>query len=240
LARFRSTTNTPQEAIDLLKLHTPAAALAAKTLMGHCYEQLGDTETARAMLTEVISAGFEESKKSHRAVEESPERFSAASELGVIETKLGNWNEAKKYLELALEVNDRDFIARNSYSQVLRRLGMKEQADKELARIVEERTEYDKIVVLQDRIVKESSIDARVELGKLIFKYESERSGLFWIRSAISEDPNCLEAHKFMADYYSKEALQASANNEIQKSFEKRAKLHLAEVDRINALTSKP
>ncbi len=240
LARNRSASNSPQETIDLLKSYPAAAALAAKTLIAHCYEQLGDTQTARKMLIDVVEAGFEASKQAHREVEETPERFLAASELGVIETKLGNWQDAKRYLELALEVNPRDFIARNSYSQVLRRLGLKEQADKELARIVEERAEYDKIVPLQDRISKESSVEARLELGKILFKYESEKAGLFWIRSAISQDPNCLEAHQFLADYFTKEAQRENSSDDTKKSLEKRAKYHSAEVDRIYALSKKP
>ncbi len=240
LARIRSSSNLSQEAIDLLKLHPPSAALAAKTLMAHCYEQLGETEIARNLLVEVVGAGFEATQKSHRVIDETSERFLAAAELGVIETKLGNWQDAKKYLELALEVNPRDFIARNSYSQVLRRLGLKEQADKELARIVEERAEYDKIVVLQDKILKESSVEARLELGRILFKYESEKSGLFWIRSAISQDPNCLDAHQFLADYFTKESLRPNASQDLKRSSERRAKYHLGEVERINALPKTP
>ncbi|MFO0942105.1 MAG: tetratricopeptide repeat protein [Pirellulales bacterium] len=240
LARIRSSSNSPQEAINLLKLHPPSAALAAKTLMAHCHEQLGDTETARTILTEVVNAGFEATQKSHRVIDETAERFLAAAELGVIETKLGNWENARKYLELALKANDRDFIARNSYSQVLRRLGLKDQADKELARIIEERAEYDKIAVLQDRIMKESGVEARVELGKILFKYESEKSGLFWIRSAISLDPNCLEAHQFLVDYFDKESQRPNSSEDLKKSSERRAKYHRGEVERINALSKAP
>jgi Tfp pilus assembly protein PilF len=164
-------------------------------------------------------------------VDEAPDRFLAASELGVLEVKLGNWESAKKYLELALEENPRDFIARNSYGQVLRRLGYHEEAEAELARITEERREYDKITVLRDQINQnQANTDARVEMGKILFKYESERFGLFWIRSAFAYDPKCKEAHQFMGEYYANQAQSATQPGEKQL-YEEKSRYHFAQIE---------
>ena len=121
----------------------------------------------------------------------------------MLEAALGNWENAKEYLALALEINPRDFTARNSYAQALRRLGMVEQSEEEFARIKEDRAEFDKVTVLRDRVNQNpSDTGARIEMGKIIFKYESERFGLFWIRSALAHDPQCQAAHEFLAEYY--------------------------------------
>lgn len=231
LARIRSGQNRPEEAIEILtKFDHGRQSLAVKTFLAHCFQQAGDLEKSAELFRQVADKGHEATLPAYRAVDEVPERFLAASELGVLYVKLGNWEEAKKYLEMALEVNQRDFIARNSYGQVLRRLGLNEQAEKELARIVEERKEYDKITALRDQINQnQDNTAARVEMGKILFKYESERFGLFWIRSALTYDPKCRDAHQFLGEYYAKKAQQASSTGE-KRVLENKASYHLAQI----------
>ena len=101
---------------------------------------------------------------------------------------------------------------------------------KELARIVEERKEYDKITALRDQINQnQDNTAARVEMGKILFKYESERFGLFWIRSALTYDPKCRDAHQFLGDYYTQKAEHATSTGEKQM-LENKAKYHLAQI----------
>lgn len=220
LARLKSGNNSPEESIKILeKFDYGKQSLAIKTFLGHCYEQSGDLEKSREFFKAAVEQGHDACQESYKVVEEAPERFLAASDLGVLEVKLGNWEDAKRYLEMALEVNPRDFIARNSYGRVLQRLGMEAQAEKEFARIKEEREEFDKITILRDRVNQNPKDTAsRVQMGKILFKYESERFGLFWIRAALSQDPNCQEAHQFLADYYeSKTQGKDSGDNEINR-----------------------
>ncbi len=231
LARIKSGKNLPQDAIKLLEpFDKGQAKLAVQTMIAHCYQQQGDLETSCEMLLKVTEQGFEKGLQSYRAVEEVPERFLSASELGLIYTKLGEWEKAKEYLELALKTNPRDFISRNSYAQVLRRIGDKEASEKELARIVEERKEYDKITLYRDQINQNASnIQARVEMGKILFKYESERYGLFWIRSALQYDPHCQEAHQFLVDYYTQKKQQTTSSGESEL-LESKRQYHLSQL----------
>lgn len=237
LARIKSGQNKPADAIEILKkFDSGKQSLAIKIFMAHCYQQSGDLDTSLELFKQVADQGHEACLASYKAVDEIPERFLAASELGVLYVKFGKWDEAKKYLEMALKVNPRDFIARNSYGQVLRRLGLHEQADQELARIVEERKEYDKITVLRDQINQnKSNTAARVEMGRILFKYESEKFGLFWVRSALAHDPKCKDAHQFLGDYYAKKASEASSDSERQM-YENKASYHFAQIEPIKLL----
>ena len=239
LARLKSGNNAPVEAIQILKrFDFGKQSLAIKTFIAHCYEQAGDLEKSRELFKIVADQGQAASLAAYRFVDEFPDRFLAASELGILEVKLGNWQEARKYLELALKENSRDFIARNSYGQVLRRLGYHEEAEKELARITEERREYDKITVLRDQINQnQSNTAARVQMGKILFKYESERFGLFWIRSAFAYDRNCKEAHEFLGEYYVNKAEKATQSHEKQL-YEQKARYHLSQIEPSDPLQS--
>jgi tetratricopeptide (TPR) repeat protein len=228
LARIQTGKNDPQAAIKILtKFDYGKQALAIKTFLGHCYQQLGNFDKSREYFKAAVEQGHDACQASYRVVEEVPERFLAASDLGVLEATLGNWEDAKRYLEMALEVNPRDFTARNSYAQALRRLGLVEESEKEFARIKEEREEFDKITVLRDRVNQNpNDTAARVETGKILFKYESERFGLFWIRSALTADPNCQEAHQFLADYY--ETKYAQTHNEIYRTKADEHRFHVS------------
>ena len=232
LARIKSGQNKPDEAIEILsEIVQGKQSLAVKTFLAHCHQQAGDLEASRELFQEVADYGHQATLAAYRVVDEAPERFLAASELGVLLVKLGEWEQSKKYLELALKVNPRDFIARNSYGQVLRRLGLHEQAEQELARIVEERKEYDKITVLRDQINQnQNNTQARVEMGKILFKYESEKFGLFWIRSAFTFDPKCQEAHQFMGEYYADKAEQAETISEKQM-YRSKAAYHFSQIE---------
>ena len=232
LARLRSSKNAPQEAIEILKPHEKGKpVIAVRTMLAHCNQQLGDLDRSRELFKSVADLGFQAGLESYSLVDDPPERFLAASELGVLDTKMGNWEEARKYLELALDVNPRDFVARNSYAQVLRRLGLQDRAEKELARITEERSEYDKITVLREQIGQNpADVDARVQMGKILFKYESTRFGLFWIRSALTYDPKCTEAHQFLGDYYRGKAEAATSPTDVQY-YESKARFHFGQLE---------
>ncbi len=130
------------------------------------------------------------------------------------EHKKNNPNAEKEYRQ-TLEVNDKDFVARNSYAQTLRRLGLTEQASTELERLERERVEFDKITSLRDKVNQNpNDTESKIAIGKILFDYESERFGLFWIRSALASDPNCQAAHEFLADYYENKADE----NELYRS----------------------
>ena len=212
-ARLLCGRNRPEDAIKVLeKVRNGPQELAVKTFMASCYFQMGELEKSRVLFKEVVAQDKKRCLESYLSLDEWPERFLAASELGIVESNLGNYQDAKKYLEMALDDNPRDFTARSAYALVIRRLGDVEKANKELVRVSAERAEFDKITVLRDK-VKQDPNDAvsKFAMGDILFKYESERFGLFWIRSALTSDPNFKEAHAFLAEYYKKKSIENEA-----------------------------
>lgn len=209
-ARLLCGRNRPEDAIKILeKIRKGPQELAVKTFLASCHFQMGDLEKSRELFKEVVVADKQQCLDAFLSLDEWPERFLAASELGIVESNLGNYADAKMYLEMALADNPRDFTARSAYALVIRRLGDTEQANKELARVAAERTEFDKITVLRDKVNQDpNDAVSKFAMGEILFKYESERFGLFWIRSALTSDPNYKEAHLFLADYYKKKSVE--------------------------------
>ena len=204
LARLLLRQRRPAEAMEFYReCDLGPSALAAKTGMAQCYKSLGEIERASALLKVVLESDQEQIQRSFLAVDESPERFVAASELGCIETEIGHFTEGKEYLERALASFPLDSIARYSYAVALRGLGMKKEADENFERTRTTRLALDQVTILQERIIAKSRDSAsRIKIGKIILENESERTGVYWISSVFSYDPGNVEAHSALVDYY--------------------------------------
>ena len=45
-------------------------------------------------------------------------------------------------------------------------------------------------------------VESRIEVGKLLVQYESERTGLFWLRSALAYEESNMKVHEALAEFY--------------------------------------
>lgn len=176
---------------------------APMTSMAICYRSLGDADKAKALLEEVLKSTPEEIAESYDSLEESPEYFEAASNLGDLEAEVGNHDAAEKWLRMAIVKNSRDLQSRYSLAVNLRELGRIEEAQKEFDFVSESRKALEQVNPLRNQIVENPQDPAlRVKLGEVLLKYESERNGRFWINSAFSIDPNYRPAHEALAKHY--------------------------------------
>lgn len=190
-----------------LEMPEPAAA---KVGVARCLAEAGESERAADMLREVLALPDQRRRASYRALGESPERFIAAAELGKLAANAGRFEEAKRWLEKALESNPRDIIARYSYAVALRGLGLRERAEEEFQRVRTVKEKLEAAKDLQNQIRREpQNIQPRLALGELLLNYESEQTGLFWLRSVLTIDPDNPDAHRALADYYQARQLQS-------------------------------
>lgn len=204
LARLLLQLRHPEEALKLYQECDEASVKIASTIgIANCYRTLGDLEKSRDMLRAVMSHSYDEVEKSYATFDEHPERYFGASELGCIETELGEFAEAKRHLELALDRFPLDSVGRYSYAVALRGLGLKEEAEKNFEITRAARAALDEVSTLQEILRKDpQDTAARLKIGKIILQHESERTGVFWIRSIFAYDPKNQEAHRTLAEYF--------------------------------------
>lgn len=154
------------------------------------------------MLQRVVEEGDTKLHSAFQSVDENPERAVALSELGVLETELGNYEVALTHLKLALDAFPLDSIAMYSYGVSLRSQGQEKEAAHVFEQIKKARVELDKVPRLQETVRSNITDSAsRIQIGKIIMEYESERTGMFWIKSVFAYDPNNREAHQVLLDY---------------------------------------
>lgn len=218
----------PNDALDLFQqcLGMPNP-FAPKIGIAKCRAELGDTDSARNILAEILIHPLEGILASYEDLKESPETFIAAVELGKLEVNSGNYQEGIQWLDKALEFNPRDLAARYSRAVALRQSGQAAFAVAEFEEIEATKKALEKVNALRNEIGRNpTDADSRIELGKLLLAHESERNGLFWLQSALTFDPNNAEAHAALAAYYEGKADESSPYAELARQHRRLAKVH--------------
>ena len=217
LARLLLRQSRPAEALVFYRdCDLGPSSLAAKTGMAECYKSLGEIEKARKSLKKVLESDEEEIQRSFLSVGESPERFVAASELGCIETEIGHFSEGKEYLESALASFPLDSIARYSYAVALRGLRLNREADENFERTRATRLALDEVAILKERVYQDSQDSvSRIKIGKIILENESERTGVYWIKSVFAYDSGNADAHSALANYYESKSDGKASNKQL-------------------------
>lgn len=206
---------------------------AAKVEMAIGLKALGRMDEARTLLKQVLEADPDELRASYVALDEQPELLKAASEYGRLEADTGNFAEAERWLTKALEANPQDLMARYAFAVTLRGLGKKAEADQQFSRVSAAREALSNAGALNARIQRDpADIDARFKLGKMVLEHESERTGLYLIRSIFAYDPDYGPAHELLADYYASQSQKDRGNSQLARHHRK-----MAEASRTKATT---
>lgn len=204
LARMQRLGRQPEAA---LKLYEACAEGRSKPValmgMAQCYKDLGEYEKARDLWKQVVDLSHEEIQSSLKSVDDFQDREVIASELGCLETEMGNYDEALKYLEMALKANPLDSIARYSYGVTLRNLGREKEAEENFERTRISRESLDKVSILKERLAREpNNTELRLEVAKIVLEHESEKTAIHWVKSIFAYDPGNREAHQFLLNLY--------------------------------------
>jgi tetratricopeptide (TPR) repeat protein len=183
-----------------LKMPLPEAAQVELAI---ALKALGRGDEARPLLRQALAADSARLSASYVAIDEQPEIFKAAAEYGKLEADAGNYQEAKQWLTAALDANPLDLMSRYSLAVSLRGLGEQAEAERQFARVAAAREAMAGAGALNSRIkANPQDVEARYLLGRMILEHESERSGLYWIRSIFAYDPDHLAAHELLAEYF--------------------------------------
>ena len=227
LARLFLDENDAKESLQLYKrcLRMPKPA-AAKIGMAMSNIILGEFESAEALLQEVVKLGSNAARLSYSSVGEPYERFVAAAELGKLLLNEEKFEQALGFLELALNENPRDVSARYSMALALRGLKRDSEAEMEFESVSKTREALQRVSSLSDQVNRSSlDVDSRIELGKLLVQYESERTGLFWLRSALVHGEGDARVHEALAEFYESHLSTEPGNERLAKFHRERCRI---------------
>tara|TARA_R100000789_G_scaffold31257_1_gene34762 strand:- start:7873 stop:9135 length:1263 start_codon:yes stop_codon:yes gene_type:complete len=169
--------------------------------MAQCAIELEQPERASRYLSEVTTTNPAEDLEMYRYLGD-PSSVALSRYYAVIGrlAQFNNNNEAaRQAYEKALESNPQDWRSRYQYSQILRNMGLLEQAKNEVEkyqatqRALEECDEYIR------RLSKNpQDIEARMAMARVMIEHISESQGLIWLRSVLMYDPDHDEARQML------------------------------------------
>lgn len=191
---------------ECLRMPNP---LAAEIAIASCLRELGEFDQAREILQRVAAADAQLVQASYRAVEFAPRGDQVSRELGAMESEAGNFERACELLAKALADDPHDLVSRYSYAVSLRGIGDHEAAAENFELVKAARQALSEAPPLLDRVNKDPvDTDARLRLGEIHLKWESARHGLYWLNSVLAYDPQNIQAHLALAEYYSEKTSQ--------------------------------
>lgn len=178
---------------------------AAKVGVALCRKARGELQEAHKLLVSAVADDEQVRARSYRAVGEPHARFVAATELGKLESELGNHQEAIRWLRLPVEREPRDMMARYAFAMALRGAGDQEAAERELEAVARLRKKVDQAGKLLDHLAQSpADVEARYEAGRLLLECNSDQTGLYWLKSVLAIDPQHAATHRALAEYYEK------------------------------------
>ncbi len=206
LGRIRQSQRKTEEALEAyrecLRMSNP---LAAEIAIAGCLRELGEFDQARAILQRMLQVDRATLAASYYAVEYQPDGDSVARELGTMESEAGNFERASQILEIALEKEPRDLLARYAYAVALRGLSKQAEAERNFEQVKVAREALAEAPPLLDRVNRDPlDTEARLRLAEIHLQWESERQGVYWLQSVLAYEPHNAHAQKMLAEHDSK------------------------------------
>ena len=193
LARCLLSTNAPDEAAPHLRICIKEAPDSPEAWfrMGECLFMLGQIDESRRAL--------------QRSVQCDPRHFGARQQLGELEIRDGNADEALRWIGPLYEDWPEDPRLATAMAQTLQKLGRADEAEKcwqAASRAQKAITRFDDLVA--EVRANPEDVNVRYEFGMLLLRYKSREDGVVWLKSLLQFDPRHHGAHRALADYYSK------------------------------------
>ena len=147
------------------------------------------------------------------ALKASPQQPDALKELGLIELRLGRFQQARERFEFLAKSRPFDYEIRSLHAQALERLGQKALALAENAQAAQLRKEHDRMLTLRSNLSRNpNDLDARFQFARWLIEFGEPDEGLRWTREILRTDPRHAPTHRLLADYYRKRGDNGLAN----------------------------
>lgn len=197
-----------QDSTAAAKMRANAAALLQQA---RCLLNLGRPSEAREILLKILQVPPDLLKHSFNLVCEPERGLPIQAELGYAEAALGNAAAAVEWFDQVLGFDPNQLNVRYQRALSLRELGRGEEAEKELAMVQATREKLREIDGLADFIRNnpdQPNVAERFRIGELFLLHEDARRGEYWLRDTLNHNPNYAPAHRLLAEYYERLAIQ--------------------------------
>jgi tetratricopeptide (TPR) repeat protein len=211
LADVLRTENRPEEAVTLYEqsLTDPEFGVRAMIGLATCKKASGDSTRAIELL--------------QRAVALQPEHPDAERELGRLQFESGNYAEAIRHLQSAIDRTPYDDECHYLLAQALQLGGSPDEARTHFEYVKEARAALAEVKSLKDTIqLNPRNVAALVRAGELLLRYAPPEEGVVQLMAALDIEPENREALTLLADHYNQRAKTEPRFRDLAERFQRR------------------
>lgn len=198
---------------QIARMANSEVGLSAQIGQAQCYRQLGQPETARQILGDVLTV--------------EPSHTKALLELSHIDLQEQRLESALQNLRLFYALQPQNIEARNILAQTLQAMGEEDEAREHFkfvaaaqSAIHERKPALNK--VLESRF---DDLEARYELGLIYLQYESEEKGLQLLTGVLESNANHRPTLEALLRYHDEKAAQDPRNRMLADRFRRKLAL---------------
>lgn len=179
---------------------------SALPLFRRCVAALPDrVEVPLGLVRTLTNLGqFDEAiRLSEEIVRRRPALIDASEALGEALLSAGQSRRAVEVLQPAVDQAPTNIGLRFQFGTALRLAGRPEEAESHLEFARRGRQELQQRGALTRHALQfPNDLAVRVQLARLLLKYNFEEEGLMWLRGVLNVEPHHADAHRQLADYY--------------------------------------
>lgn len=154
--------------------------------------------------------------ESHREFQQvlirAPDNPEALRLMGQIELAAQRPEEALRWLLPAAEKNPCDTAVRQALGQALQAAGRTDEAEPHFRYVEEADRKLQHLDAWLPEVLKNpADVSLRYKIGVTVLRYRSPSDGLRWLKTVLEIDPDHIETHRTLADYYAQQGDQQAA-----------------------------
>lgn len=199
----------------------------ALPLLRRCVAALPDRVEVQLGLVRILTnlGQYDEAIRwSEEIVRRQPTSVDASEALGEALLAAGQAHRAVEVLRPAVDQAPNSISLRFQFGTALRLAGHPKEAESHLEFTRQGRQELQQRGTLTRHAMQfPNDLAPRVQLARLLLKYNFEDEGLMWLRSVLDADPHRADAHRQLADYYRQQSAKDPKFATLAEHHERRA-----------------
>ncbi|MCL4202856.1 MAG: tetratricopeptide repeat protein [Pirellulaceae bacterium] len=166
-----------------------------------------------------VGRGDEAHHELRQVLIRAPDNPEALRLMGQIELAAGRPEEAFRWLLPAAEKTPCDTSVRQALGQALQVAGRADEAAPHFRYVEEAERELRHLDVWLPQVLENpADVSLRYKIGVTVLRYRSPPDGLRWLRTVLEIDPDHVETHRALADYYAQQGDQQAAQRHRQQA----------------------
>jgi tetratricopeptide (TPR) repeat protein len=185
------------EHLEILRQHQPENP-AVLVCYARCQHLLGKVQEATRLVDAVLK--------------QDPRNARALGERGLLALEADQPTLAERLLRQAVDLDPSNGVLIYNLHHCLERLGKHAEAKQALARLNETAVELQRMEQFTQQVMhKPHDPSLRYEVGKIFLRNGFIKEGLYWLDTALTEDPRHRPTHEALADFFERQGNREQA-----------------------------